>query len=112
MPEKSYFLKLTGATLLGLATLAVAALAVFLLSPYILPFFTSIAPFLVGAALIIVAILVIWMVLYAAAMVGVFLIYIFKPMKVNDRSGSYSMDTVKESGKREKGDSKGKKKEE
>lgn len=109
MPTKGYFMQMTGAVLLGLAALAVAAILVFTLSPYILPFFSAMLPFLLGAFLVIVAVIVVWLILYAAAMIGVAIYYAIRhPMEVSKEHGAYALDKVKESGKREKGDSKGK----
>jgi hypothetical protein len=109
MPSGGYFLNLTGAVLLGIATLIVAAVLVLALSPYILPFFVGLLPFLVGAVLLVAAIIIIWLVIYIAATIGVAIYYIIKhPMKVSDKPGTYGLDKVKESGRREKGDSSGK----
>jgi len=113
MPGKKYFLNLTGAVLLGIVTLVVAAVAVLLMLPLIMPFFAAMLPFLAGAFLVIVAIIIVWMLLYAAATVGVAVYYAIRhPMEVNRDSGSYDIDKVKESGKRQKGGSAPAKKEE
>jgi hypothetical protein len=112
MPEKGYFLHLTGAVLLGLVTLGMAVAAVFLLAPYLIPFFEAALPFLVGAVLIIVAVIIVWMILYVAGVVGVAIYYAIRhPMQVSKRPGTYGIGEVKEAGKREKGDSRGKEKE-
>ena len=113
MPGKGYFLQMTGAILLGLATLAVAVLVVLALSPYILPFFSAILPFLAGVVLVIVVVIIIWIVLYIAAIIGVGLYFAIKhPMEVNKTSAGYEMDKVSEAGRREKGDSSGRKRKE
>ena len=78
MPTKGYFMQMTGAVLLGLAALVVAAILVFALAPYILPFFAAMLPFLVGAFLVIIAVIVIWVILYVAAIIGVAIYYAIK----------------------------------
>ncbi len=103
MPEKGYFLKLTGVVLMGAVTLAIAIAAVLLLSPFILPMFATALPFLVGAMLLVVAILVVWALVYIFAMIGVALYYaIMHPAEVNMKSAGYDLKKVKESGMREK----------
>jgi hypothetical protein len=109
MPEKNFFLKLTGAVLLGTATLAAAIVIVLLLSPFILPVILLAFPFLVGIVLFAVAIMIVWAILYALAMLGVFVVYLFRPMKV-ETSGQYKIGKTKEAGLRESGESEKKKK--
>lgn len=106
MPDLGYFGKLTGAALLGLVTLLLAAVAVFLLLPYIVPLFSVLMPFVQGVMLIIAAVLVIWAGLYVSAFIGVFIYYIFKPMKVEKKEKGYSISGAREAGRREKGDTK------
>ncbi len=111
MPSGGYFLKLTGAVLLGLVTLAIAAVLVFLLAPYIIPFFVGLLPFLVGTLVFIVAVIVVWVIIYVAAVIGIALYYvIMHPMTVSQQPGTYSLDKAKEAGMREQGDTKKKKK--
>jgi len=109
MPERGYFLKLSGAFLLGLITLAAAVISAVLLLPIIGPVIIAVLPFLGAAAmafaLLIIAVLIIWAIIYFCAMLGIFIIYWFRPMQVSDKPGSYNVDDVKESGKRQKGDS-------
>lgn len=113
MPEGGYFLKLTGAVILGLATLGIAVAAVIIFSVQLLAFFAGILPFLVGAMLVFVAVVVIWIVLYVAGVIGVAIYYVIKhPMQVSKEHGDYGIGKVKESGRREKGDSSGNKTEE
>jgi hypothetical protein len=84
---------------------------VFLLAPYILPFFVGLLPFLVGTLLFIVAVIVVWIIIYIAAVIGVALYYIIMhPMTVSQKPGTYSVDKAKEAGMREKGDTEEKKK--
>ena len=61
--------------------------------------------FLAGALLFVVAVVIIWIVLYVCAVIGVAVYYIFKPMQVSKKPGTYGLDKVKEAGKREKGKS-------
>ena len=97
---------MTGAVLLGLITLGIATAAVILFSTQLLTFFKGILPFLVGAVLIIVAVIIIWIILYVAAIVGVAIYYAIRhPMEVSKKHGYYGIGNVKESGKRQKGDS-------
>jgi len=103
MPEKGYFLRLTGAMLLGAVSLVIAIIAVLVLSPYIFPILSAALPFLFGTMLVIVAVVIIWVLIYAFAMIGVAVYYAIKhPAEVNTSSSGYSIDKVKESGRREK----------
>ena len=103
MPEKSYFLRLSGAFLVGVAALAAAIVLVFLLSPYILPFIAALLPFLAGSLLFVVAVVVIWVLIYFFAMLGVAIYYAVKhPAEVNSESKGYELKNVSESGRREK----------
>ena len=105
MPERGYFLRLTGAFLLGAITLVIAIAVVFLLAPIILPALASLLPFLVGAVLVVAAVIIIWIMIYIFAMIGVAIYYaINHPAEVNRNSEGYKIDKVKESGKREKGE--------
>jgi len=106
MPAGRYFLKLTGAVLLGLVTLAIAVAAVFIFSVPLLAFFAAAMPFLVGAVLVFVAVVIIWMILYVAAFIGVAIYYAIRhPMQVSKEHGDYAIGKVKESGRRQRGDS-------
>lgn len=98
MPEKRFFLKLSGVVLLGLITLLIAAMVFLALLPFILIVF-------IGTFLLFAAFLIIWAVVYAAAVIGVAIYYFFKPMQVSEKDKGYSIKKVKESGKREKGKS-------
>jgi len=109
MPEGNYFLKMSGAILLGLATLVIAFIAVILLAPFIIPLIALLFPFLAGAFLITAAVFVVWAMLYVLALIGAVVYYFFRPMQVSREPGKYSLSKVKESGMREKGES-GKKK--
>jgi hypothetical protein len=107
MPAGRYFLGLTGAVLLGLAVLALSIVIFILALPYILPFFMTILPGLVLVAVAIVAIIVIWIILYVAAVIGIAIIYFFRhPVRVSKVDKGYSIEESKESGRREKGESK------
>lgn len=104
MPNLGYFGKLAGATILGLATLVAAIVIAFLLLPYMIPLFSAALPFLTGIALALIAVLVIWALLYVSAMIGVIIIYLFRPMKVVKEGKGYSISGAKEAGMREKKD--------
>ena len=106
MPNLGYFGKLTGAALLGFVTLLLAAVAVFLLLPYIIPLFSVLMPFIQGVMLIIAAVLIVWMAVYISAFIGIFIYYIFRPMKVEKKEKGYSILGAREAGRREKGDTK------
>ena len=109
MPASGYFLKLTGAVILGLVTLGIAVAAVIIFSAQLLAFFAGILPFLVGAMLVIVAVIIVWIIIYVAAIIGVAIYYAIRhPMQVSKEHGDYGIGKVKESGRREKGDSSGK----
>jgi len=103
MPEGNYFLKMSGAILLGLVTLVIAFIAVLLLAPFIIPFIALLFPFLVGAFLITAAVFVLWAMLYVLALIGTVVYYFFRPMQVSKEPGKYSLGKVSESGMREKG---------
>ena len=105
MPERGFFLRMTGAFLLGAVTLVIAIAVVFLLAPYILPFLAVLLPFVVGALLVVVAVVIVWALIYICAMIGVAIYYVVKhPAEVNRKSKGYDLDKVKESGKRQKGE--------
>ncbi|UCD02810.1 MAG: hypothetical protein JSV63_03430 [Candidatus Aenigmatarchaeota archaeon] len=105
MPERGYFMRLTGAFLIGVVALIIAVAAVFLLAPYILPLIASLLPFVLGTLLVIVAVIIIWILIYLFAMIGVAIYYAIKhPAEVSRESKGYDLDKVKESGRREKGD--------
>jgi uncharacterized membrane protein len=106
MPGAKYFLSLGGSFLLGLAVLIVAALITWLLWPYIMPLFMFLAPYVAGAAMIIVVFIIIAIIIYFITMFGVLLQYLFKPMKVSKVEKGYNIATIKESGLREKGETK------
>ena len=94
---------MTGAFLLGVVALVISIAAVFLLAPYIFPFLLAIFPFLAGTMLVIAAVVIIWVLIYVFAMVGVAIYYAIKhPAEVDTKSKGYSIDGVKESGRREK----------
>ena len=98
MPEKRYFLRMTGAFLLGIVALLVAGLVFLFLLPVLLP--------LAFGTLILVAIfLVVWAAVYVAMVIGVGIYYFFKPMKFEKKDKDYSIAKAEESGKREKGES-------
>jgi hypothetical protein len=104
MAEKSFLLKLTGAFVFGLILLILAAVLVYILSPYIIPFFQFLLPFLGGVLLFVLAILVIWAIIFIVAYIGILVYTAIKhPMKVK-KTGNYSVDQSKESGRREEGE--------
>ena len=102
MPEAAYFMKMTGAMVLGIVTLALSIVLALIVSPYIVPLLEVLFPYLGGFVLVILSIVIVWAVLFLCAMLGVFIYYFFKPMKVNTKSKGYSMN-AKESGRRQKG---------
>lgn len=106
MPESKYFFSLAGAVVLGIIVLIVAGVIAFLSLPYIITALPFLFVGLAGIMALIVGILVVWAILYVLAWIGIFVIYLFKPMKVSKEDKGYSVKKVKESGTREKGDSK------
>ena len=93
------FLKLTGAFFLGIIALAAASVIFFLALPIILPI-------TIGTLLLVMAFLIIWAVVYVAMLIGVAIYYFFKPMEFKKEDKGYSVKKTKESGRREKGESK------
>ena len=98
-------MRLTGVVLLGALTLAVAAAAVMLASPFILPFVAGLFPFLIGSLLMIAAVIGVWFALYLCAIIGAAIYYIFRPMQVSRKPGTYSIKKTVEAGRRGKGES-------
>lgn len=98
MPEKRYFLRLTGAFLLGIVALLVAGLVFLFLLPVLLPL-------ALGVFLIVAVFMVIWAVVYVAMVIGVGIYYFFRPMKFEKKDKDYSIAKAEEAGKREKGES-------
>lgn len=103
MPEKNYILRLTGAFVFGFVLLVLSAVLVLVLWPFLMPFFGMIFPFLIGAVLYIVVVLIVWGLLLMFTYLGVAVYYAVKhPMKIS-KHGSYSIRKTKEAGKRQKG---------
>ncbi len=96
MPEKKYFLRLGGAFLLGAIALIVAGIAFMFLLPYII---------LAGIAglFLLVVFIAVWAFVYIAMVIGVGFYYLFKPMKVSEKKGEYTISSAREAGRREKG---------
>ncbi|NIO23181.1 MAG: hypothetical protein GTN38_04115 [Candidatus Aenigmarchaeota archaeon] len=99
MAEKRYFLRLTGAFLLGIVALIFAGF-VFL---FLLPFLVLPA---LGALVVVLVFILIWAVVYVAMVIGVGIYYFFKPMRFEEKDRGYSIAKAEEAGKREKGKSK------
>jgi cytochrome c-type biogenesis protein CcmE len=104
MAEKKFYLKLTGAFLLGVAALIIALIIFFVALPVI--FLVSIAA--LGVLVAIVVFIIIWAFVYAMMVLGTAIYYFFKPMKVQEK-GTYTIDATQEAGMREKGQTKKKK---
>jgi membrane protein implicated in regulation of membrane protease activity len=98
MPGAGYFGRMAGAALLGLVTLVAAFVIFTFLLPYLIPL-------ALGTLFLVLVFLAIWGITYAAVFVGVFIYYLFRPMKVSREDKGYSIEKAKESGKREKGKS-------
>ncbi len=96
MPEKKYFLRLGGAFLLGAVALILAGLAFVVLLPYII-----IAG--ITGLLLLVLFIAIWAFIYIAMVIGVGVYYLFKPMKVSEKKGRYTISSAREAGRRSKG---------
>jgi len=101
MAEKSFLLRLTGAFVFGFILLVLSVVLVYILAPYIIPFFQMLLPFLGGALLFLIVVLIIWALIFVFAYLGILVYTAIKhPMKVK-KKGDYSVDQTKESGKRE-----------
>jgi hypothetical protein len=101
------FFKLTGAFLVGVISLLAALLIFALFLPVVLAFFAIALPFLAGAALILTAVVILWILIYFSIMIGVGIYYAVRhPMKVNAAHGaSYGVSHVREAGVSGKGHS-------
>jgi len=95
MPEQKYFLKLTGIMALGVVSLILGFGIFLFLFPYLIA---------IGLTLLLISLvfLVIWMIVYIIMVLGALVVYFFKPVEVK-KKGDYSVQKVKESGKRQKG---------
>ncbi|MEE9322919.1 MAG: hypothetical protein V3U72_00080 [Candidatus Aenigmarchaeota archaeon] len=98
MAEKGYFLRLTGAFLLGIVALVFAGLAFLFLLPLLVPL-------AFGSLILVMVFIFIWGVIYIAMVIGVAIYYFFKPMRVEKVDKGYSIAKAEEAGKREKGKS-------
>jgi hypothetical protein len=110
MPNARYFMSLGGSFLLGLAVVIIAVIVTYLVfifaGPYIGDLFFSLAPWIVGIALVIIVFIIIVIAIYLITMLGVIIQYFFKPMKISKEAKGYNIATIKESGLREKGETK------
>ncbi|MFH0956546.1 MAG: hypothetical protein V1813_01645 [Candidatus Aenigmatarchaeota archaeon] len=99
------FFRITGAFIVGVISLVVAIVILALFFPLLMAFFAAVFPFIAGALLILAAVVVLWLLVYFFAMIGVGIYYaIRKPMEVNRAgSASYGVSGVSEAGLREKG---------
>jgi len=102
VPPSKYFLKLGGAFLFGLVVTVIAAIVFVLGLPYILPFLQSMATGIYYVLLAILIFVLIWAVVFGLAFLGVFIYYLFKPMKVSERPKGYTIKKAKEAGRRQK----------
>ncbi len=109
MPEKGYFRRMgiyaaTGLIALIITVLVVGALAV-LVAPVAALIASAFAFSIAAIAMFALLFLFVFGLVYLVIMVGVFVEYVRKPMKV--KPGSYSSVAVSEAGVRSKGPSKG-----
>ncbi len=102
MPPPKYFLKLGGAFLFGLVVTLVAVIVFVLGLPYILPFLRSMATGICCILLAILIFMLIWAAVFGFTFLGVFIYYLFKPMKVSERPKGYTIKKAKEAGRRQK----------
>ena len=94
MVNAKYFLKLSGAVLLGLVALVVAGIIFVFLLPLL--------GIIKEGLMLFDIFLVLWMVIWVLAVIGVAIYYFVKhPMKVQ-KKGTYSINKVKEAGRRKK----------
>jgi hypothetical protein len=103
MPGRAYAGRLAGAVLLGLVTFVIAFLIFVFTLPYLIPMAPVVIPFVTGTMALVLILLVIWGVTYAAAIVGAMIYYFFRPMEVSRKDKGYSIAKTKEAGRREKG---------
>ncbi len=110
MPDRKYILGITGAFLVGVASLLAAIGIVFLFWEPLFALISMALPFIAGSLLIIVAVVIVWVLVYAFAMIGVAIYYAIRhPMKVNTSpAGVYGLSGsgIKEAGKGGRGASK------
>ena len=102
MPPLKYFLKLGGAFVFGLVVTLIAVIVFVLGLPYILPFLQSMATGIYYVLLAILIFMLIWATVFAFTFLGVFIYYLFKPMKVSERPKGYTIEKAKEAGRRQK----------
>ena len=94
-----------GAAVLGLIVLGISVATVLILAPYLIPFFEMLFPYMEQAFLIFIAVMIIFIIIFALAYLGVVIYVAIKhPMKVK-KHGNYSVDDTKEAGRREEGKS-------
>jgi len=99
MPDKRYFLRLTGAFLLGIIALIIAGIAFFLLLPVLIPL-------ALGALILAGVFIAIWAIVYVAMFIGVAIYYaLTTSTEWVKKDKGYSIAKAKEAGKREKGKS-------
>lgn len=102
MPPPRYFLRLGGVFLFGLVVTIIAAVVFVLGLPFILPVLQSMATGIFYVLLVIIIFMVIWAAAFAFTFLGVFIYYLFKPMKVSERPKGYTIEKAKEAGRRQK----------
>jgi predicted membrane protein len=102
VPPPGYFSKLGGAFLFGLVVTLIAVIVFVLGLPYILPFLQSIVTGFYYVLFAILIFMVIWAAVFALTFLGVFIYYLFKPMKVSERPKGYTIKKAKEAGRRQK----------
>lgn len=104
MVEKGYFLRLTGAFILGFAALIIAVIAFFLFLPFLMTLGPVLMPGIVLGVFLILAFIIIWIVVYVCMVIGVAIYYAFTTStKWEKKDKGYKIEKTKEEGKREKG---------
>ena len=93
MPGGAYFARLAGVFSLGIIALIIAFVAFAFLLPFLIPM-------ALGFFLIIAVFLAIWAITYTAMIVGIAIVYFFKPMKISKRDKGYAIAKAKEAGRR------------
>lgn len=102
MPPPRYFLRLGGVFLFGLVVTIIAVVVFVLGLPFILPVLQSMATGIFYVLLVIIIFMVIWAAAFAFTFLGLFIYYLFKPMKVSERPKGYTIEKAKEAGRRQK----------
>ncbi|MCD6590493.1 MAG: hypothetical protein J7K72_00805 [Candidatus Aenigmarchaeota archaeon] len=96
MREKSHFITIGAAIVIGTISLLAAVAIFWILLPYILPLALDVL-------FLMVIFVALWTAIYIAAVTGIAMYYLFKPMKIEEKDKNYGIAKLKDSGSRRKG---------